>query len=62
MKTTGKFCKHCNKRVMAQGDTPNHILHFFLSLFTFGLWLIVWLAVCICCVGGWRCTQCGCKV
>jgi len=28
-----------------RGTTPKHLLHFFLSLFTIGLWLPVWILV-----------------
>jgi hypothetical protein len=34
-KQTGRYCAHCQKNVMASGTTPNHLLHFFLSLVTF---------------------------
>jgi hypothetical protein len=31
--------------VIVKGHRPNHLLHFVLSLITFGSWLIVWLAL-----------------
>lgn len=31
--------------VVAKGHRPNHLLHFFLTLFTLGLWALVWLMV-----------------
>ena len=52
------FCKECDKRVVVFRKGTNHILHFLLSLFTLGLWLIVWIGTSIK-IGGWRCTQCG---
>ena len=58
-KTTGKYCNTCGAHVMAQKNTPNHLLHFVLSLFTFGLWLPVWLIITVAGLGGWRCTRCG---
>lgn len=58
-KQTGKFCAHCNKNTMATGTTPNHVLHLILTLFTVGLWLIVWVLVAAGKIGGYRCTQCG---
>lgn len=61
-KTTGKFCNACQANVMAQKNTPNHILHLILSIVTFGLWLIVWLVLIVASLGGWRCTKCGHRV
>ena len=61
-KQAGKFYHHCNKNVMATGTKPNHVLHFFLTLFTFGLWGIVWILVAAGKMGGFRCTKCGSKV
>lgn len=58
-KTTGKFCNHCNAQVMAQGRTPNHILHLLLSLVTFGAWIVVWIILTLASAGGYRCTKCG---
>jgi hypothetical protein len=31
--------------VMVQGHRPNHLLHLLLTIFTFGLWGFVWIAV-----------------
>lgn len=31
--------------VLAKGQRPNHLLHFFLTIFTLGLWALVWLMV-----------------
>jgi hypothetical protein len=61
-KQTSRYCPHCQKQVLAIGTTPNHLLHFFLSLFTAGLWIIVWILVAVGKIGGYRCTQCGCRV
>ena len=33
--------------VLSQSGGANHVLHFILSLLTFGLWLIVWLFIAI---------------
>ena len=52
------FCKDCDKQVVVFRKGTNHILHLLLSIFTAGLWLIVWIGVAIK-FGGWRCTQCG---
>jgi hypothetical protein len=31
--------------IMVRGRRPNHILHLLLSIFTLGIWLIVWLVI-----------------
>jgi len=58
---TEKYCKRCEKHVLAQKKTANHILHLLLSIFTAGLWIIMWILVGIR-IGGWRCSQCGLKI
>jgi len=56
--TKGGYCKDCQaKRVLTRPGT-NHILHLLLSIFTAGLWLIIWLGVGIK-MGGWSCGTCG---
>lgn len=52
------FCKGCNKQMLIRRKGTNHILHFLLTIFTVGLWLIIWILASIK-IGGWRCSQCG---
>jgi len=33
--------------VVIKGHRPNHLLHFVIGIFTFGLWWIVWLFITI---------------
>ena len=61
-KQAGRFYAHCQKHIMATGTTPNHLLHLFLSLITFGLWIPIWILVTLGKIGGYRCTQCGSRV
>ena len=61
-KQTGRFCPHCQKKTMAIGNTPSHLLHLILSIFTFGLWIPVWILISIGKIGGYRCSQCGTRV
>lgn len=61
-KQTSRYCPHCGERVLALGTRPNHLLHFFLSVFTVGLWLPVWVLVGAAKVGGYRCARCGTSV
>lgn len=62
MKQTGRYCPMCERNTMAVGATPNHLLHFFLSLFTFGFWVPVWVLVAVGRIGGYRCGKCGSRV
>lgn len=39
------FCTREDEWVMAYENKPNHILHLLLTIFTGGLWLIVWIIV-----------------
>jgi hypothetical protein len=58
---TQKFCKNCNKNVLARRPGTNHVLQLLLCIFTAGLWIPVWFLHSIR-IGGWKCTQCGGKV
>lgn len=58
---TQKFCKNCNKKVLARRQSTNHILQLLLCLFTAGLWLPIWILHSIR-IGGWRCIYCGSKI
>ena len=55
------WCKTCGRQVMIRRKGTNHILHLLLTIFTAGLWIIVWILVSIK-IGGWRCTSCGRRV
>lgn len=33
--------------VLVKGHRPNHLLHFLLTLFTLGLWVVVWICVAV---------------
>jgi len=51
---TQKFCPNCQRNVVAQRPKTNHILHFLITVFTCGAWVVVWILVSIK-FGGWRC-------
>lgn len=55
------FCRGCNRQVLLRRKGTNHVLHLLLTVFTAGLWLIVWVIASIK-IGGWRCSLCGLKV
>lgn len=47
--------------VLAERQTPNHILHLLLSVVTVGFWIPVWLLVTLFAPGAYRCPICGAK-
>lgn len=52
-----RWCPTCSVSVVAAKTEPSHLLHFFLSLITFGLWLIIWV---LCAVSPqYNCSVCG---
>jgi hypothetical protein len=55
---TQLYCKQCNRNVLAKRKGTSHIFHLIMTIFTAGLWLLVWLGQSIK-VGGWRCAFCG---
>jgi hypothetical protein len=61
-KQSSAYCPHCERRQLAIGTTPNHVLHLILTCITLGLWAIVWVAVAAAKVGGYRCAKCGTSV
>jgi len=58
VKQKSAWCPVCNQQRLFIAPKPNHILHLLLSIFTLGIWLIVWLLI-----GGktgpYRCSVCG---
>jgi len=58
-------CRFCKKDTMHIHKEINHILHFFLSIITVGLWLTIWIILIV--IGIFRsanhtttqCTICG---
>ena len=57
-KEDAAYCPQCGRQVLAKQETPSHILHLLLTIFTGGLWIIVWIAVSVR-DRPWRCSQCG---
>lgn len=51
------YCKDCEKRIRAERKGTKHILHLILTIFTAGLWLIIWIGSSIK-FGGWSCPSC----
>jgi len=55
---TQRYCPSCARNVLARRRGTNHVLHLLLTMFTMGLWLLVWMGQSVR-FGGWRCSQCG---
>lgn len=60
MQIKSGFCKVCNDTVRVSRPGTNHILHLILTIFTGGLWILIWI---LCAITGdhWRCDRCGSK-
>jgi len=60
--TKRKYCKDCEEYKLVEGQAPSVVVHLLLSIVTFGAWLPLWLlALVVCFLRGYRCTQCGRK-
>lgn len=55
---TMRRCRRCKANTMHLEQKPNHILHLLLTVFTAGIWLIMWLLISMF-SGSPKCTQCG---
>ena len=53
-----EYCHDCKRYVLAQRKGTNHVLHLLLSVITVGLWVIIWILLCIP-IDGWYCPNCG---
>lgn len=57
-----RYCPEDDQMVLAEKQTPNHVLHLLLSLITVGFWIPVWIIVSIVTdLGAYRCPHCGAK-
>jgi hypothetical protein len=60
VKQKSAWCPTCQQQRLFTAPKPSHALHLILTIFTAGIWLIVWLLI-----GGktgpYRCTVCGTK-
>lgn len=53
------YCAYCQRQVLARQQTPNHILHCLITLFSCGAWAIVWLLITLFSSNPVLCTVCG---
>lgn len=54
-------CKACGRKTLHIQNRPTHLLHLFLAVLTFGLWVIPWSWITLA-AGPPECTECGRKV
>ena len=58
--TTRHQCKTCEQYRPFEKSGPSHVLHLLLALITAGLWLPVWVLVCVSsALTPYRCKTCG---
>ncbi len=55
------FCEDDLKMVLAEKQTPNHVLHLLLSVVTAGFWIPVWILVSVFGGGPYKCPSCGAR-
>lgn len=55
---TNRWCRRCQACTLHYRQAANHVLHFLITCFTCGLWLIVWFLLSVK-FGGWQCRECG---
>lgn len=56
---SSRWCPSCEDYVLARSVGPNHLVHALVTLFLCGLWLPVWIVVCMVTDDRARCTRCG---
>jgi hypothetical protein len=55
---TRRYCEDHGK-VLAERQTPNHVLHLLLAVVTVGFWIPVWILLSLFGNSPWRCPYCG---
>jgi hypothetical protein len=53
------WCEECQRHVLIIRPQCNHLLHFFLTIATFGVWAMVWFGLSVSPPEPWRCSTCG---
>lgn len=59
VKKERRLCVDENRMVLAERETPNHVLHLLLTVVSLGLWVPVWLVVTLFAPRTFHCPQCG---
>jgi hypothetical protein len=52
------YCHDCQSQVLTTQETPSHVLHLIVAIFTGGIWLPIWFLLAVL-PGAKRCTRCG---
>jgi hypothetical protein len=57
------MCAYCQRPVLGRREGVNHVLHAIISIFSCGLWLIVWLVLVLSDPSNeYACPNCGGRV
>ena len=54
-----KQCKSCKKMTQHTQPSTSHLLHLVLSIFTVGVWIIMWIIIAASNSSAAQCTECG---
>ena len=57
--TNGHYCNFCEQPRPFESGKANHVVHLLLSIFTNGLWLLVWFLCAFSAASRHRCMFCG---
>ncbi len=56
------YCQYCKQKRPFDKEGVSHILHLLLTIFTCGLWIIMWIFIVIMNeLANYRCRECGTK-
>lgn len=55
------FCEEEVRMVLAEKQTPNHVLHLLLSVVTAGFWIPIWILIILFGGGPYKCPSCGAR-
>jgi hypothetical protein len=55
-----RYCPEDDRMVLAEKQTPNHVLHLLLAVVSVGLWLPIWILVSVASeFRPYQCPECG---
>jgi len=53
------YCRGCKAMKMHVQPATSHVLHLLLSLFTFGIWIVIWILAAVSNASQKTCSVCG---
>jgi DNA-directed RNA polymerase subunit RPC12/RpoP len=57
-----RYCPEDDRMVLAEKQTPNHVLHLLLAIVSVGFWIPVWVLISLSSeLSAYRCPECGGK-